>query len=106
VARYELCGFHPPSDHGDFIHVRAGIVHRGMNIESVDATVMTRSGEGPATFEVAGPAPTERHSERTASFLVQLRYPPELLRPRLHVHDPDHTLHAPGLWVADNARAR
>ncbi len=78
-----------------------------MNIESIDAaTVMTRSGEGPATFEVAGPDPTERHSEVTASLVVQLRHPSELLRPWLHVHDPVHTLHALGLWVADDARGR
>ena len=31
----------------------------GMNIESVYATtVMTRSGQGPAMFEVAGPSQT------------------------------------------------
>jgi hypothetical protein len=96
-----------PRHPGDFIHVPAGPVHRELTIESVDATTeMTRSGEGPAMFAVASPDPTQRHSEVTASLVVQLRHPPELLRPRLHVHDPVHTLHALGLRVADDALGR
>jgi len=54
-------------------------VHREVNIEGVDATVLTRSGEAPAMFAVAGPDSTERYSEVTASLVVQLRHPPELL---------------------------
>lgn len=41
---------------GEFVDVPGRTVHRELNPESVEAmTVMTRAGEGPAMYEVAGP---------------------------------------------------
>ena len=43
---------------GDFIHVPAGAVHRESNPDDAPSTaVIARTGEGPPTVNVDGPAP-------------------------------------------------